>query len=137
MSNLAKALGVAEGQEFVFEGNRYRIVGGERQLYFKDGFRTIDDETNLCAMIENKGEITVIPQYTPEVVEAAKAAVLLGYEWLAIDDDKTAYMYVEEPTDGHRRGWFTAGGYYGQIPSVALNNFPLGKYNLKEIAGVE
>lgn len=86
MSRLSDILGVKEGQEFEYEGSRYRVVENIREIYNKNFERWYEkyDEQNLCEMIAHPELIEIVPKkitLTEQQITAIKGRIAEGTPW--------------------------------------------------------
>ena len=86
MSRLSDILGVKEGQEFEYEGSRYRVVENIREIYNKNFEMWYEkyDEQNLCEMIAHPELIKIIPEkitLTEQQITAIKGRIAEGTLW--------------------------------------------------------
>lgn len=86
MSRLSDILGVKEGQEFEYEGSRYRVVENIREIYNKNFERWYEkyDEQNLCEMIAHPELIKIVPKkitLTEQQITAIKGRIAEGTLW--------------------------------------------------------
>ena len=93
MSRLSDILGVKEGQEFEYEGSRYRVVENIREIYNKNFERWYEkyDEQNLCEMIAHPELIRIVPEkitLTEQQITAIKGRIAEGTPWVARDEDR-------------------------------------------------
>ena len=104
MSRLSDILGVKEGQEFEYEGSRYRVVENIREIYNKNFERWYEkyDEQNLCEMIAHPELIIIItemPKLTEQQITAIKGRIAEGTLWAARDEDREGvWFYPKKPT---------------------------------------
>ncbi len=103
MSRLSDILGVKEGQEFEYEGSRYRVVENIREIYNKNFERWYEkyDEQNLCEMIAHPELIRIVPEkitLTEQQITAIKGRIAEGTPWVARDEDrKEVWFYTRKP----------------------------------------
>lgn len=113
MSRLSDILGVKEGQEFEYEGSRYRVVENIREIYNKNFERWYEkyDEQNLCEMIAHPELIKIVPEkitLTEQQITAIKGRIAEGTPWVARDkdSDNTIYFFPNKPrTNSAKTFW--------------------------------
>ena len=124
MSRLSDILGVKEGQEFEYEGSRYRVVENIREIYNKNFERWYEkyDEQNLCEMIAHPELIKIVPKkitLTEQQITAIKGRIAEGTPWAARDEDREdVWFYPKKPT----RNLIDFEGY-GNLISSRLYDF--------------
>lgn len=109
-SRLAKALGVENGQEFLFSKRRKEryilrtassaIGHGACACVYEVKTNNVVDGGVLCEMIANPEEITPCPVWGEATIKAARAAELLGFKWV-YGINQNFWLATEEP---YRRG---------------------------------
>jgi len=105
MSRLSDILGVKDGQEFEYEGSRYRVVENIREIYNKNFERWYEkyDEQNLCEMIAHPELIKIVPEkitLTEQQITAIKGRIAEGTPWVARDkDSEKVWFYEGKPTE--------------------------------------
>lgn len=113
MSRLSDILGVKDGQEFEYEGSRYRVVENIREIYNKNFERWYEkyDEQNLCEMIAHPELIKIVPEkitLTEQQITAIKGRIAEGTPWAARDKDSenTIYFFPNKPiTNSAKTSW--------------------------------
>lgn len=104
MSRLSDILGVKEGQEFEYEGSRYRVIGNIREIYNKNFERWYEkyDEQNLCEMIAHPELIKIVPKkitLTEQQITAIKGRIAEGTPWATKDkyNNKQTWFFETKP----------------------------------------
>ena len=103
MSRLSDILGVKEGQEFEYEGSRYRVVENIREVYNKNFERWYEkyDEQNLCEMIAHPELIRIIPEkitLTEQQITAIKGRIAEGTPWATRrKGESVVWFWKKEP----------------------------------------
>lgn len=123
MSRLSDILGVKEGQEFEYEGSRYRVVENIREIYNKNFERWYEkyDEQNLCEMIAHPELIKIVPEkitLTEQQITAIKGRIAEGTPWVARDKgSEKVWFYEGKPTECGGVGYNIVDGF--STPSLS------------------
>lgn len=123
MSRLSDILGVKEGQEFEYEGSRYRVVENIREIYNKNFERWYEkyDEQNLCEMIAHPELIRIIPEkitLTEQQITAIKGRIAEGTPWVVRDEgSEKVWFYEDKPTECEGVGYNIVDGF--STPSLS------------------
>ena len=123
MSRLSDILGVKEGQEFEYEGSRYRVVENIREIYNKNFERWYEkyDEQNLCEMIAHPELIKIVPKkitLTEQQITAIKGRIAEGTPWAAKDKDNNKQTWFFETKPEHSDSGIFEPNEVGHIVSV-------------------
>lgn len=135
MSRLSDILGVKEGQEFEYEGSRYRVVENIREIYNKNFERWYEkyDEQNLCEMIAHPELIEIVPKkitLTEQQITAIKGRIAEGTPWVARDKgSERVWFYDDKPTErggvGYSADGLSAPSISGDYDFITFENSPI------------
>lgn len=115
MTRMHEILGVEPGQRFWLKYNDgmanksidYFLDEGGNLRYYISADATEGSYAGMpeLVMAINRGVIKK-PKYMPEVLEKLKALQILGFKWLARDEDCAEWVYDRRPSRGI--GWWNA-----------------------------
>lgn len=140
-SNLAKALGVDDGQEFEVHDymGRFAImdVNGTPMVVRPGNIKPIEGRFIFDAIAHPEWVKAIpTPRWTPAEVEQAKALLVLGFWYLAKDGNGATCAYEDYPLINGRRWEPQCPSNYAQLPlDILLSVKPGECVALADIAG--